>query len=184
MPGVVRTRVGYTGGSTKNPTYYKIGDHTETIQIDFDPTKTSYEKIMNVFWSTHNHCATPYSRQYMSAVFFDGETQKKIAFETRDKAAAARRQRITTFVLPLGTFYLAEGYHQKYMLRQRPDLLRDVMATCAKDSDFLTSTAATRINGYLGGNGTYAQLEAEIDSFGLTTQGRSTLLTLVKRYIK
>jgi len=184
LPGVVRTRVGFTGGAAKNPTYYKIGDHTETLQVDFDPAVTSFEKILEVYWSTHNHCATPNSRQYMSAIFFANEEQKKIAVALGTKHEAKLKQKVTTWILPLKEFYLAEGYHQKHMLRQRPDLLKELTTMYPKDKDFLNSTAATRINGYLGGNGSYAQLEAEIDGFGLSTQGRNTLLNLVKLHGK
>lgn len=139
---------------------------------------------MEVYWSTHNHCAVPNSRQYMSAVFFANEEQKKIAFATRDKAAARLNQRITTFILPLGKFYLAEGYHQKYALRQRQDLLREFGQMYPKEKDFMTSIAATRINGYAGGYGTLAQLDEEIDGFGLTEQGRASLRNFVKLYGK
>ena len=150
--------------------------------MDFDPTKTSYEKILEVYWSMHNHCAIPNNRQYMSAIFYANAEQKKIALETRDKAAAVRAMRITTFILPLGEFYLAETYHQKYMLRQRPDLLREFTKMYPNERDFLKSTAVARVNGFLGGQGTSTQLEEEIDGFGLLEQGRNTLLTLVKLY--
>jgi hypothetical protein len=154
------------------------------LQIDFDPATTTYEKLLEVYWSTHNHCAAQYSRQYMSAVFYADEKQKKIALETREQAAAKVRQRVTTFVAPLGKFYLAESYHQKYMLRQRPDMVRELTAMYPKEKDFLDSTAATRMNGYVGGFGTLAGLQQEIDSFGLSSKGRSNLLALVKLYRK
>jgi len=51
---VIRTRVGYAGGSTNNPTYYNLGDHSETVQIDYDPTRISYEELLEVFWDSHN----------------------------------------------------------------------------------------------------------------------------------
>jgi peptide-methionine (S)-S-oxide reductase len=138
LPGVIRTRVGYTGGTTKSPSYYKIGDHTESFQVDFDPTKTSYEKILQVFWSTHNHW--------------------------------------------INKFYLAESYHQKYLLKQVPLLARDMKLLYPKDADFLNSTAATRINGFVGGHGSQALLQEEIDGFGLTPQGRELLSRIVQQY--
>lgn len=144
----------------------------------------SYKEILDVFWSTHNHCATPNSRQYMSAVFYANDEQKKIALELGFKHQDKVKQRVTTFVLLLKTFYLAEGYHQKYALRQRTDLFREMAQIYPKLPDFLKSTAATRMNGYLGSYGTYAQLEKEVDGFGLTPRGRATLLNLVKLYGK
>jgi peptide-methionine (S)-S-oxide reductase len=176
MPGVVRTRVGYTGGRTDNPTYYHLGDHTETLQIDFDPTRVTYKQLLDVFWTTHNTCAQPGSRQYMSAVFYQGDAQKKLALETRDREAAKRGQAVTTAILPLGKFYVAEDYHQKYLLRQQTELMREFQAMYPDGKGFLVSTAAARVNGYLGGHGTQAALEREIGSLGLSPRGRQVLL--------
>ncbi len=168
----------------KNPTYYRLGDHTETLQVDFDPAQTSYEKLLEVYWTVPNTCATPNNRQYMSAVFYANDAQKKLALESRDKAFARSKPRLPVYIVPLRDFYLAEGYHQKYALKQFPPLLQELAQIYPKEKDFLKSTAAARINGYLGGYGTLAQLEREIDGFGLTPQGRNLLLNVVKRYGK
>lgn len=181
---MIRTRVGFTGGTLKNPTYYRLGDHTETLQIDFDPAVTSYEKLLEVYWSIPNHCATPNNRQYMSAIFYANDAQKKLALDTRDKAVAKSKPRLPIYVLPLRDIYLAESYHQKHALRQFPPLLQELAQMYPKETDFLKSTAAARINGFVGGNGTLAQLEQEIDSLGLSPQGRNLLLNVVKRYGK
>jgi methionine-S-sulfoxide reductase len=175
MPGVVRTRVGYTGGKTASPTYYHVGDHTETLQIDYDPTRVTYQQLLDVFWATHNACAQPGSRQYMSAVFYHNEAQKKLALETRDRHAAKVGRAVTTAILPLGTFYVAEDYHQKYLLRQQTDLMREFQAMYPDGKRFLASTAAARVNGYLGGHGAQADLDREIGSLGLSPQGRQVL---------
>lgn len=181
---MIRTRVGYTGGTLKNPSYYRLGDHTETFQVDYDPAKTSYEKLLEVYWTVPNHCATPNSRQYMSAIFYANDAQKKLALESREKAIAKSKPRLPIFVLPLREFYFAEGYHQKYALRQFPPLMQELTQIYPKHNDFLKSTAAARINGFVGGHGTLAQLEKEIDGFGLSPQGRNLLLNVVKRYGK
>ncbi len=67
---MVRTRVGYAGGTKRNPTYYNLGDHTETIQIDYDPTYVSYRELLDIFWESHDPAARPWSRQYMAVVFY------------------------------------------------------------------------------------------------------------------
>src|SRR4051812_14157562 len=64
-PGVVRTRVGYTGGELPDPTYAKLGDHTETIQLDYDPARISYEELLQIFWTGHNPVKRVWGRQYM-----------------------------------------------------------------------------------------------------------------------
>src|SRR5262249_18399740 len=92
LPGVVRTRVGYTGGTSKDPTYYSLGDHTETLQIDFDPTVITYEQLLEVFWHTHNPCAQPWSRRYMSTVFYHGESQKHSCCRRGTRKPSARER--------------------------------------------------------------------------------------------
>jgi peptide-methionine (S)-S-oxide reductase len=134
-----------------------------------------------MFWATNNHCAQAWSRPYMSAVFYANDEQKRLALESRERAGARAGSRITTEVLPLGTFYLAEDYHQKYRLRGRHDLMREFQAMYPNDADFVNSTAAARVNGFLGGNGTPALLEKEIDSYGLSPDGAARLRELVKR---
>jgi peptide-methionine (S)-S-oxide reductase len=104
----------------------------------------------------------------MSAVFYADDAQKQLALKIRDRTAAKLRQRITTEVLPLGTFYLAEDYHQKYRLRSQRTFMNEFRAMYPNETDFVNSTAAARVNGFLGGNGTPQLLEKEIDSYGLS----------------
>jgi len=134
-----------------------------------------------MFWSSDNHCAQPWSRQYISAVFYGNDEQKRLALATKERAAARAGRPITTEVAPLGTFYLAEDYHQKYRLRGRRDLMREFKSMYANDADFVNSTAAARVNGFLGGNGTPDLLEKEIDSYGLSAEGKARLRELAGR---
>lgn len=83
--------------------------------------------------------------------------------------------------MPAGTFWPAEDYHQKYHLRGQPLLLRELQAIYPNEADFVRSTAAARINGYLGGNGTLAQLEGELPLLGLTPEAGRRLRELVAR---
>ena len=85
---------------------------------------------------------------------------------------------IQTEILPYSGFYIAEDYHQKYYLQQIPDLMKEFKAIYKKTIDFTNSTAAARINGYLGGFGTLDSLQKEIDSYGLSTAGNKKLLDL------
>jgi peptide-methionine (S)-S-oxide reductase len=176
----VRTRVGYTGGTKKNPTYYNLGDQTESIQIDFDPKKITYKELLEHFWKAHNPCSQSGVRQYMSAVWYHNDEQKKIALQTRDAEAARLKQKIVTPVLPKTDFHLAEDYHQKYYLRQNKDLMKEFSAIYPKAKDFLASTAAARVNSYVAGKGKYETLEKEIGNYGLSEQGRKLLLELRK----
>jgi methionine-S-sulfoxide reductase len=179
MPGVVRTRVGYAGGSAENPTYRNLGGHAETIQIDYDPTQISYEDLLKVFWASHSPTAQPYSRQYASIVFYHDDEQKRAAIETKERQATERGNPIYTEVVPFTAFHLAEEYHQKYRLRSSPQFMDEFRAMYPDPNDLVNSTAAARVNGYLSGYGTSEALEAELDSLGLSAEAGEKLLKRV-----
>jgi len=177
----VRTRVGYAGGTTENPTYHNLGDHSETIQIEYDPAQISYEELLDVFWSSHDPSTPAWSRQYMSIIFYHDEAQRSLALKTRDRQAAALDREIVTEIVPAGEFYLAEDYHQKYWLQQTPALMAEFEAIYPDEADFVASTAAARVNGYLGGNGTCEGLRAESGELGLSPEGVQRLVSRVCR---
>ena len=176
--------MGYAGGEKKNPTYRDLGDHTETLEIDFDPQVISYEDLLAVFWKGHDPTRAAWSRQYMSAVFFHDEDQKRMALETRMRMAEKAGREIHTEILPAETFYRAEDYHQKYRLRQDRILMREFNRIYATAREFTDSTAAARINGYLGGHRSRNRLEKEIDRLGLSPSGEERLRKQVRRYTR
>jgi peptide-methionine (S)-S-oxide reductase len=178
---VIRTRVGYTGGSTANPTYRNLGDHTETVQIDYDPARISYEELLEVFWESHNPRTPSFSRQYAEIIFYHDDAQKQAALQRKERAQAKQGQQMWTEIVPASTFYLAEDYHQKYQLRRVRELEAELRAIYPDPNGLTNSTAAARINGFLGGNGTLEQLQAEIDGYGLSPQAQRTLLDVMAR---
>jgi methionine-S-sulfoxide reductase len=171
--------VGYAGGTTRNPTYHDLGDHTETVQIDYDPHLVSYSELLDIFWRSHDASHRSWSQQYKSAVFYHNEEQKMIALETRDREASRKSRAIFTEIVPFTGFTLAEDYHQKYGLRHETGLMREFRAMYPDEERFVASTAAARVNGYLDGYGTLAALKAEVNRLGLSTQGSKTLLDIV-----
>lgn len=181
---MVRTRVGYAGGSTEDPTYYNLADHTETIQMDYDPSKITYEELLDTFWEAHNPTVPSYSRQYMSAIFYHDEEQKRVAEASKEREAEKRGEDIATLILPAPEFYLAEDYHQKYRLRGSPQFLNVYLAIYPDSEDFVNSTAVARMNGYIGANGTLDALEEEIDVLGLSAEERDRLWDIVAKYDK
>jgi len=161
----VRTRVGYTGGQLKNPKYHHMGDHTETIQLDYDPKKISYERLLELFWNNHDPSSRS-SRQYMSAIFVHNKDQEELAKKTKDQQLLKRQRRgIATVIESANEFYVAEDYHQKYLLRKHPELLKHVKYSTNKE--LVDSTVASKLNGYVGGYRSSAQLEKEIADFAL-----------------
>jgi peptide-methionine (S)-S-oxide reductase len=180
VKGVVRTRVGYTGGTKTNPTYHDLGDHTETIQIDFDPTQVSYRELLDIFWNSHSPITRAFSKQYSSIIFYHNVEQKRLAIETRDREAAKIQAAIYTEIVPFSHFYIAEYYHQKYMLQLEPSLIKEFELMYPLPSDLIDSTAAARVNGYLGGHGSHKGLQVEIHDLGLSQPARTKLLNRVR----
>jgi len=123
VPGVIDVQVGYSGGTTPDPSYEQVCSHStghaEVTQVTFDPEKVTYGQLLEVFWAMHD--PTQVDRQgpdigdqYRSVVFTHSDDQRVAAEESRAKAQARFDQPIATQIEPLGEFYAAEGYHQAY----------------------------------------------------------------------
>ena len=173
--------MGYCGGSTSDPTYQQIGDHTETLQLDYDPQRTSYSKLLRLFWDNIAPTVKPFSTQYKTVIFYHGAQQHELADRSRRELAEQLQLEVHTEIVPAPTFYLAEDYHQKYYLRSAGPLYDELSAHYPTTAQLIRSTAAARINGYVGGHGTLARLEREIDGYGLSEAARARLLPLVAR---
>jgi methionine-S-sulfoxide reductase len=180
MPGVVRTRVGYAGGTKQGPTYRDLGDHAETIQIDYDPERMTYRELLRVFWTGHDPLRRSWSRQYASIIFTHNEEQRRLAEETKDRTAKELRGTVHTEIVPYAGFTLAENYHQKHSLQQYPEFMEELRRTYPAPDAFVASTAAARLNGYLGGEGSYEALVRDLDGLGLSPARRQTLAGLVQ----
>ena len=123
MPGVVSTRVGYTGGEVKNATYRNHGHHAEGIEINFDPAKLSYRQLLEFFFQIHdpttrNRQGNDIGASYRSAIFYTDEEQKRIAVDTIAdvEASGLWPGKVVTEIVPVGPFWEAEPEHQDYLL--------------------------------------------------------------------
>ena len=124
--GVVETQVGYTGGSTEDPTYREVctdrTGHAEAVEVTFDPRRVSYEELLEVFWKIHdptqlNRQGPDVGSQYRSAIFYHDASQEKAAHASKrqlEKSGKYARE-IMTEIVPATTFYRAEEYHQRYL---------------------------------------------------------------------
>ena len=143
VPGVVSTTSGYAGGRVKNPTYEQVSEgatgHAEALQVAYDPSKVSYEQLLEAFW----HNVDPTDRggqfcdrgnQYRTAIFYEGEEQKRAAEESKRSLEASGRlpQPIVTEIVRLGGFYPAEEYHQDFY-RKSPVRYTSYRAGCGRD---------------------------------------------------
>jgi len=177
---VIRTRVGYTGGTSANPTYYAIGDHSETVQIDFDPTQISYEELLSEFWDSHTATYQGYSAQYRNILHYHNEAQRQAAEDSLRKVAAELSRPVLTEIRPASAFYMAEDYHQKYYVRSDRFWSQEMETLYPDPARFRDSTLVARINGCLAGYCTREQLQGEIESYGLSPAGEKALEGLVR----
>jgi peptide-methionine (S)-S-oxide reductase len=143
LPGVISVSAGYSGGDTKNPTYEQVSagitGHAEAVQIVFDPSKTSYAKLLDVFW--HNVDPTARDRQfcdsgnqYRSAIFYHGDAQKQAALQSRATLEKNKpfKGAVVTEITAAGEFYPAEEYHQHYY-KKNPLRYKYYRTSCGRD---------------------------------------------------
>jgi len=126
VKGVTSTRVGYSGGTMKNPSYNDVctdrTGHAEVVEVEYDPAKVSYEELLNVFWDIHdpttlNRQGPDVGTQYRSVIFFHSPEQEALAKASKEKLQHSGRFKrpIATEITPASEFYMAEDYHQQYL---------------------------------------------------------------------
>jgi len=124
--GVLNTTVGYMGGNLENPTYEEVctdkTGHVEVVQVNYDPSKVTYDELLEIFWNVHN--PTQLNRQgpdigsqYKSVIFYHNNQQKKIAENSKQKLENSSKYKnpIVTEITEVKKFYHAEEYHQQYI---------------------------------------------------------------------
>ena len=149
---MVATRVGYAGGTTAAPDYHHTGDHHESVEVAYDPARTSYRELLAAFWAAHPAVGTPGPVRTREAALYADEAQRREASASRRAVAHAAGERVITAVVPVGRFWPAEPVNQKANLqRMAPDLVRQLAARHGGREAFLASPAAARLNAYVGG---------------------------------
>lgn len=123
LEGVRSVLSGYTGGTTPDPDYRNMGDHAEAVEVIYDPTAVSYEKLLKVFWSNIDPTDEggqffDRGQQYRTAIFVLDDEQRALAQASLEKNNARLDKPIVTAILPATTFYPAEEYHQDYYLKE------------------------------------------------------------------
>jgi peptide-methionine (S)-S-oxide reductase len=126
IDGVSSTRVGYTGGELKNPTYKDVCSdrtgHAEAVEVEYDPAKVKYDDLLQVFWENHdptqlNRQGPDHGSQYRSAIFYYSPEQEQAARASKEQLEKSDRfnRAIVTQIVPAAKFYEAEDYHQQYL---------------------------------------------------------------------
>jgi peptide-methionine (S)-S-oxide reductase len=164
-----------------NPTYHSLGDHSESVEIDYDPAVVTYTDLLKIFWEGHDPGARSWSTQYKAAVFYHNDEQRRLAEETRQRIETTRKISVRTEILPFSTFYAAEAYHQKYSLRGHTEIMKEFRAIYRSDEGLMNSTAAARVNGYLAGLGGFEEVRDAVANLGLSVDTRERLLAAVKK---
>ena len=128
VEGVVDVAVGYAGGHTENPTYGDVCSgttgHAEVAEVEYDPSKVSYEKLLKVFWENHdpttpNRQGPDVGTQYRSAIFFHNPEQEAAARASKEEAQTRFKDPIVTEITSASEFYRAEEYHQRYFEKNK-----------------------------------------------------------------
>ncbi len=132
--------------------------------------------MLDVFWDSHDPGYNAYSRQYRNAIFTLTEKQRQEAESSLKGIKEGAHNAVFTIVEPAGEFYTAEDYHQKYLLRKANGILMEFQAIYPESQRLIASTAAARINGYLGCNGKREALEKELPLLGLSQQMQELLV--------
>ncbi len=172
LSGILRTEVGYAGGKKKKPTYRDLGDHTESIRIEYNPDEITYKDLLDNFWRSHDPTRIR-EKQYRSMIFHYCEKQKILAQQSKDVVNKEPR----TVIKAYRNFYPAEDYHQKYHLSKNKALNYAFRSLYPEMSDYIGSTAVARVNGYVAGHGTINSKE-ELERLGLTEEGCKLLYNI------
>jgi peptide-methionine (S)-S-oxide reductase len=126
LEGVTRTRVGYAGGHTENPTYKEVcshrSGHAEVVEVTYDAEQLSYDDLLQVFWGKHNPTQRrqgwDFGDQYRSVIFFHDKEQQEAATKSKADEQTRHSKQVVTLIEPAPTFFEAEGYHQQYLERR------------------------------------------------------------------
>lgn len=177
LPGVIRTRVGFAGGTKTNPTYRQMGDHTETVEVTFDPEAISLEQLLRKFWSDHNPNRPVYKeRQYISLLLYRNAEQK-IMMETVKRQLEG--EVIHTEISPLHDFTEAEPHHQKYYLKRFKRTTEQLMHHFSDETAFHSSILTARLNGFVREYGTLASIKQEIAQWNISAEEITRLQQLL-----
>ncbi|SER96125.1 peptide-methionine (S)-S-oxide reductase [Salipaludibacillus aurantiacus] len=140
-----------------------MGDHTEAVQVVYDPAEITYEELLNEFWKSHSGKKHGYGgRQYMSLLVCFDNSQKKTAFSVKQKWEEIKGHKIETEIISQKPFYPAEDFHQKYYLKQYKSALEKLSELYPSHKGLVHSTLAARLNGFVKGFGTMEGIKIEI----------------------
>lgn len=149
--------------------------------MHYDPAQVSYEQLLDVYWAGFRPKHAGYGTQYRNAIFVHDAEQRRTAEEYKHRLDADSGGELAVSIEDAGTFWPAEDYHQKYYLRGDRELMAEFDAWYPRDADFEASTAAARVNGYLGG---YGDPRADLGRLGLSLEGQHRVVEATARRVR
>jgi peptide-methionine (S)-S-oxide reductase len=170
---VLRTEVGYAGGTTSDPTYHDLGSHAEVVQISFDPDQIGYGDLLELYWQGHDPTRSSRGSQYRSILLCEDSAELDEARASAQRQEVKLGRKIQSELVVGKPFYPAEDYHQKWKLRQRRELFSDLAKSYANEAELLRSFAATKLNAFAGGHLSKSQLDELGDALHLSPTGLS-----------
>ncbi|WP_407868389.1 peptide-methionine (S)-S-oxide reductase MsrA [Paenibacillus sp. P36] len=182
LAGITRTRVGFAGGTTENPTYRQLGDHSETVEMDFDSSIVSLEAILHVFWGNHNpvNINDYKGRQYRSLILYRDSTQLDIIRKVMANNEEQGKGMPDTEVAPFKGFYPAEDRHQKYYLKRYPDAIEKLRALFPTEEELTNATLAARLNGLAKGYTNMDRIINEIRTWLISGEEQEEIIRLIR----
>ncbi len=183
VPGVLRTRVGYAGGTTERPTYHEMGDHSETVEIEFDPNMVPLEQLLGLFWKYHKpvNINGYKGRQYWSLALYRSEEQRAAIERMKQRLEEEGGRRLDTEVAPCRSFYLAEARHQKYYLKRFPDAVAKLTELYGTEEQWVGTRLAARLNGLAKGYTSMGRIAEEISRWPEEQANKERLITAIRR---
>ena len=170
--GVVLTRVGFAGGSSPEPSYTSQGNHAETVEVAYDPQRTSYKELLKHFWKHHNPHAKPVFDSSASAIFIADSQDKKVAEMAKSEWLAAHpNTSLSSSIREIKQFYPARTEQQKHYLQQDPILLESL----PQYDEILHTPLATKLNSVSGRGGERQALSQSLSGFGISSEAQKIL---------
>ncbi|GAE37165.1 peptide methionine sulfoxide reductase MsrA [Halalkalibacter akibai JCM 9157] len=158
-----------------------MGDHTETIEIDFDPDVIQVSELLTIFWGNHNSLRKEVyrGRQYLSLFLYRTEAQRKMALQLKENLEDKLNGVIQTEVSPFTHFYVAEDKHQKYYLKRFPKAYEDLLHLFESHQQFVNSTLVARLNGFVREFGTLQTIRTELEHWKLDEREYQVILKII-----